>query len=658
MQISTITKVVVGFAFGAVIGGGVISTISNLNYSTDQLSTELAYSTIVSQTNSPPMPPCPPPPEPQTNCMTPEQYQMWQQAQQQQPPQQPPPTNNQFPDPNQQQQNNTQNGQPPPPTNNQFPDPNQQQNGQTGQPNPNQQPPNNGQYPPPPPGSQPGQPFQPQNTASHYQGPPPNLNLSFQQPAGLQDPDKCFREKGGEALVAAVRSGQMTPGLMSQAASCFVGNFNNGGGPGGPGQGGPNGSGGPGQNGQPFGQMAIFSGDFIKTMSNTRPPAGECVAKIAGADVAEKMFGQGIQPDSATRDKIFQAGCFGPPPGGAGQPGPNGQPGAPGRQFAGPPPEVVECLNKIAGNGDIQSGKRAPTPTEFNAGQSCYAKANAVPFFVPPHEVPENSPLALCAKAVIGVTDLSSITPNSLTRDQKQRMRQCYAPSGEQAMANTQPSLPQEAADCIKKIMGEEAFAQVSTGRLEPTAEQRKAGAICFKKSGLSKIAELSVAAVPKTQAEALMADVDSTLVPEPEVVAPTTTEVAENPDEASFELTGTLGGEADVETVDVYYNSDANIVTTETKDENGKKTWSTKVAYSSLSQDEDHTLYALMTKSDGTVVRSPLVAFAAKAADSTETTSTSGTNRNMMVLYGILGALALAIIGFVLVRRRHKTAA
>ncbi|MEK7202516.1 MAG: hypothetical protein AAB669_03265 [Patescibacteria group bacterium] len=651
MQLSTITRVVVGFAFGAVIGGGVISAISNLNYSTEQLTTELAHSTIVSQTNSPPFPPCPPPPEPQTNCMTTEQLQMWQQAQQQQPPPQQPPPPNQNPDPNQQPPTGGQN---PPPTN-QNPDPNQQQNGQTGQPNPNQQPPTNGQNPPPP-GSQPGQPFQPQNAASQYQGPPPNLNLSFQQPAGLQDPDKCFREKGGEALVAAMRSGQMSPAQAASAGSCFMGNFNNSGG----GQGQPGQPGGNGQPGQPFGQMSILSGDFMRTMSNVKPPANDCVAKIAGADVADKMFGQGVAMDPETSKKVMAAGCFGPPPGGTGQPGPNGQPGAPGRQFAGPPLEVVDCLNKIPGNGDIQSGKRVPTTAEFSAGQACYAKAGATPFFVPPGQVSENSPLSLCAKAVIGVTDISKITPNSLTREQKQRMRACYAPTGDQAMANTQPSLPQEAADCVKKIMGEEAFAQVSTGKLEPSAEQRKnVASTCFqRKTGLSKIAELSEAAVPLTQTQALMADVDSTLIPEPEVVAPTTTEVAADPDEASFELTGTLGDGADVETVDIYYNSDANIVTTETKDENGKKTWGTTVAYSSLSQDEDHTLYALMTKSDGTVVRSPLVAFAAKAADSTETTSDSGTNRNMLVLYGILGALALAIIGFVLVRRKHRVTA
>lgn len=651
---TTTTKVIIGFAIGAIVGGAVIYVgLSDEVRTTAALSAELARSSsILSQSNQPPLPPCPPPPDPQTNCMTPEQLQMWQQAQQQQ--QQPPPVQN--PDPNQtQQQPNTGSNQYQPPTgqpdqNGQYPPGTPQPtNGQNPNPNPNQGPPNGQQGQPGQfgPNGQPGQPF---NAASTNIGKPPPLN--FQQPAGLQDPDKCFREKGGEALVAAMRSGQMSPAQAASAGSCFMGNFNNsGGGQGQPGQGGPN-----GQPGQPFGQMSILSGDFMRTMSNVKPPANDCVAKIAGSDVADKMFGQGIAMDPETSKKVMAAGCFGPPPGGAGQPGPNGQQGAPGRQFAGPPLEVVDCLNKIAGNGDIQSGKRVPTAAEFSAGQACYAKAGATPFFVPPGQVSENSPLSLCAKAVIGVTDISKITPNSLTKDQKQRMRACYAPTGDQAMANTQPSLPQEAADCVKKIMGEEAFAQVSTGKLEPTAAQRKeVGAACFqRKAGLSKIAELSEAAVPLTQTQALMADVDSELVAEPTVEPPTTEEVAANPDESTFELTGELG--VDVESVDIYYNSDATIVTAETKtDDSGKKSWTTNVAYSSLDQDEKHTLYALVTNSDGTTVRSPLVAFAAEAKDS-ESAGTAGTSsRNMMILYGGLGALVLTIIGFVIARRRHK---
>ncbi len=443
----------------------------------------------------------------------------------------------------------------------------------------------------------------------------------------------------------------MTPSLMSSAASCFSARFNGPPGQGQPGQPGQNGQ--PGSSnpsGQPFGQMTIFSGEFIKTMSSVKPPSNDCVVRIAGEAVAERMFGQGIQPDKETQDKIFKAGCFGPPPGG--NSGPGGQPGSQGRQFVEPPAEVLECLKKIAGNSEIQSGKRNPTPGEFSAGQACYSKAGATPFFVPPREVPENSPLALCAKAVIGVTDISTITPNSLTKDQKQRMRQCYAPSGEQAMANTQPSLPQEAADCIKKIMGETAFSQISTGRLEPTAEQRKAGAACFQKKGLSKIAELSEAAVPKTQAEALMADVDTDIVSQPTIKPPTTVEVNKDPDASNFVISGVV---AEGESVDIYYNSEATIVTAETKDgSDGKKTWSTNVAYSSLSQDEEHTAYVVTTKSDGSIVRSPLVGFEAKAAESSATASTS-TSRNMLILYGVLGTVALAIIGFILVRRRHK---
>ena len=657
MQLSTITKVAISFAFGAIVGGGVISSIATLNDTSDQLATDSFQTGIkISQSSFPPMPPCNQSqftPEQQAqgmHCPTDAEYQQMMQQQQNQQNQQqqqpPPPTSGQNPAPNQNQQ------QPP-----QNPDPNFQppsgQQGQTPPPGTNQQPPNGqspnqGQNQPGQPGQfgQPGQPF---NAASTNIGRPPEL--SFQRPPGLEDPDKCFREKGGEALVAAVHSGKMTPAFMSSAASCFSANFN---GP--PGQGQPGQPGGAsGQGGQPFGQMTIFSGEFIKTMSSIKPPSNDCVVKVAGEAVAEKMFGQGFPPDPTTMKKINDAGCFGPPPGGGGQPGPNGQPGAPGRQFAGPPLEVVDCLNKIPGNGDVQSGKRNPTPTEFSAGQACYAKAGAVPFFVPPREVPENSPLSLCAKAVIGVTDISTITPTSLTRDQKQRMRQCYAPSGEQAMANTQPSLPQEAADCIKKIMGETAFAQMSTGRVEPTAEQRKAGAACFQRKALTKIGELSEAAVPKTQAEALMAEVDADLVPQPTVVPPTTTEVSEDPDTSMFELTGEV---ADGETVDVYYNSESSIVTAETKDgESGKKTWSTEVAYSSLSQDEEHTLYALMTKADGSVVRSPLVAFAAKAADSSTTAST-GTSRNMLILYGILGLVAISLICFFVIRRRHKAVA
>ncbi|MDO8650284.1 MAG: hypothetical protein Q7K33_03155 [Candidatus Berkelbacteria bacterium] len=657
MQLSTITKVAISFAFGAIIGGGVISSIATLNDASDQLATDLVQSGIkISQSNYPPMVQCPPPPEPPTsNCLPPEQYQQYllnqQNQQQQQQQNQQPPTGGQTPPPNQTQQ---------PPQN---PDPNYQPpTGQTGQnpppggnqPPPGGQSPNQGQNQPGQPGQfgQPGQP--PFNAASAYQGPPPGSsasNLTFQQPAGLRgNPDDCFREKGGEALVAAVRSGRMTPALMSSAASCFSANFNSAPGQGQQGQGGA-----PGQGGQPFGQVNIFSGKFIETMSSGKPPSNDCVVKIAGEAVAEKMFGQGSPPDPTTMKKINDAGCFGPPPDGGGQPGPNGQPGAPGRQFAGPPLEVVDCLNKIPGNGDIQSGKRNPTPTEFSAGQSCYSKAGAMPFFVPPGQVPENSPLSLCAKAVIGVTDISTITPTSLTREQKQRMRACYAPSGDQAMANTQPSLPQEAADCIKKIMGETAFAQMSTGRVEPTAEQRKAGAACFQRKALTKIGELSEAAVPKTQAEALMAEVDADLVPQPTVTPPTTTEVSEDPDTSMFELTGEV---ADGETVDVYYNSDSSIVTAETKaGENGKKTWSTEVAYSSLSQDEEHTLYALMTKADGSAVRSPLVAFAAKAADSSTTAST-GTSRNMLILYGILGLVAISLICFFVIRRRPKAVA
>ena len=490
----------------------------------------------------------------------------------------------------------------------------------------------------------------PYNAASNLLGPPPDLN--FLRPAGLDDPNKCFREKGGEALVVAVRSGQITPSLMSSAASCFNGNFS---GPGGGGNQGPPGSGGSGgPQGQPYGQLSIFSVDFIKTMSQQRPPAGDCVAKVAGEAAANKMFGSGGQLDDSTREKVFAAGCFGPPSGGPG--GPNSGRGEmgipPGRAFDAPPPGVVECLSKIANSTEVQSGKRVPTPAEFGQGQACYAKAGAMPFFVPPHEVDENSPLAQCAKAVIGVTDISTITPNNLTRDQKQKMRRCYEPVGNQAYAETRPSLPQVVADCVKGILGETVFSQVSTGRLEPSAEERQKVGSCFQNKPKSGIAYLAGAAVPLSQTEALLADVDPVLVPSPTVVAPSEEAVNADPDTAQFALSG---ASEDVESVDVYVNSEPTITTVATeKGDNNKKTWSSNMAFSSLTTGEEHTAYAVITTKDGKTVRSPLVSFVAKAAPAVAATE-GGSSWLTMVVYGSLGVVLLALVAYLVLRRRHK---
>ncbi|MEK7548602.1 MAG: hypothetical protein AAB499_01735, partial [Patescibacteria group bacterium] len=431
---SNVLKVVVGFVVGAVIGSGATLALIGTDSSNDSQGRLSGSGSLLGQ-----------------------DYQQQQQQYQQPPPdgqyQQPPPDGQyQLPppppayqppiqDPNQYQQpaaNQQQYQQQPPPTGN---DPNAQQYQQ-----------------------QPGQHEQPYS-ALRALGPPPEVN--FQGPAGLQPggPDNCFREKGGEALVSAMRSGKMTPAQAMQAGTCFSGSFNSNAGPGA--NQGPGGSGGPGGS-QNYGQMQIFSGDFTKTMSSVRPPAAKCVEEVAGGAVADGMFGQGVQPDNATREKIFAAGCFGghgPGPGGPNS-GPGGPGGPPGRPYGAPPPEVAECLKSIGNHSEIQSGNRMPTAAEFGQGRACFAKAGINTFFVPPHEVPANSPLALCAIAASGVTDISTITPNSLTFDQRNRMRRCYNPSGDLAYVEPKPALSETVANCVKAALGETIFAQVSTGQV------------------------------------------------------------------------------------------------------------------------------------------------------------------------------------------------
>src|SRR3989344_1512863 len=245
MQLSTITKVAISFAFGAIVGGGVISSISSLSDTSSQLATDSVRSGIkISQSSYPPMPPCNQSqftPEQQAqgmHCPTEAEYQqMMQQQQNQQQNQQQPPPSGQYPDPNQ-----TQNQQTQPNTGSNYQPP----AGQTGQNPPpgSNQPPPNGQYPNQGQNQfgQPGQPGQPPNAASTDIGRPPKL--SFDQPAGLgpKGPNECLLKAGGQGLVEAFKSRNITPADMAKVGTCFSTSFNAA-----PGQGQP------GQGGQPFG---------------------------------------------------------------------------------------------------------------------------------------------------------------------------------------------------------------------------------------------------------------------------------------------------------------------------------------------------------------------------------------------------------------------
>ena len=648
MQLSTITKVAISFAFGAIVGGGVISSISSLSDTSSQLATDSVRSGIkISQSSYPPMPPCNQSqftPEQQAqgmHCPTEAEYQqMMQQQQNQQQNQQQPPPSGQYPDPNQ-----TQNQQTQPNTGSNYQPP----AGQTGQNPPpgSNQPPPNGQYPNQGQNQfgQPGQPGQPPNAASTDIGRPPKL--SFDQPAGLgpKGPNECLLKVGGQGLVDAFQSRNITPADMAKVGTCFSTSFNAA-----PGQGQP------GQGGQPFGRMTIFPESIMNAVSSSSytSPVNKCVAEIAGPTIAKEMFIQGIQPDNATRDKIFKAGCFGPPPGGQG--GPDGQPGVSERQFTEPPEAVRGCLKNISGSDAVRLGKRGPSSEEINAARKCFDDTGtAMPVYFDPRALQQESTMMRCSEAVIG-SEISTITPDKLSKELKDKIRKCFT-SGDLAGIPTQPSLPEKVAKCMNELFGDTVFAQISAGKHKPTAEERKAGAACIpKKDGVSKIVGIAVAAVQPTQVEALLAaEVDTDVVSNPTITLPTSEEVDQNSSTAKITFAGIVD---DGDTAEIYINSEASIVTAETKTTDSGKSWSTEVAFDSLSQGEEHTAYALIAKADGTLVRSEMVSFEAKAAESATATASSGTSRNMLISYGVLGALVVAIISLVVIRRKYKVTA
>ncbi|MEK7548657.1 MAG: hypothetical protein AAB499_02030, partial [Patescibacteria group bacterium] len=163
-------------------------------------------------------------------------------------------------------------------------------------------------------------------------------------------------------------------------------------------------------------------------------------------------------------------------------------------------------------------------------------------------------------------------------------------------------------------------------------------------------ISRLASAAVPKSQTESMMAEADATVLSQPSVVAPTADAVASDPDAAQFILTG--NADEQFETVDIYVNSELEITTVETN----KKSWSSKLAFSSLDPDVEHTLYTVATRLNGETVRSPLGAFAAKAAPASAATEEGGRDWKTIIAYGALVLALLGLLGYlVVVRRKNK---
>ena len=433
----------------------------------------------------------------------------------------------------------------------------------------------------------------------------------------------------------------MTPEQAQRAGPCFNTNISFGGGTGGSGQ--------PGSGGYPGHQVFVFSSEMTGAMAKMRPPetVDRCVIAAVGEKVATGMFKEGVPPPPEVREKL--SGCFGSPGGGPGGSNP-GRGGPPGVAYAPPPDAARPCLDKIPDYASFQSGGQAPNPSQFLEIKKCFRDNSAFPPYLNALEVDENSTAMKCAKAVGGISDPSSFTPNKYSVEQLRATRTCFAPTGGQIVP-PQPSMSVKTTECLTKLFGSDYFAKISVGGIDPKPGDIEKGKTCFDKLGLSQTILLADAALPKAQARVLLeAKIDTNLAPV--VNLPSEEELKADPN-AQVNIAG-VSGNIDTNSVEVYVNSELVIETAEVKE----NAWSVKLALSGLKDpenaDEKHTAYAVVTNPDGSLTRSNIISFEAKAADSSATTST-GTSRNMLILYGILGLVAISLICFFAIRRRHK---
>lgn len=309
-----------------------------------------------------------------------------------------------------------------------------------------------------------------------------------------------------------------------------------------------------------------------------------------------------------------------------------------------------ECLVKQIGEAafnEINSGKRTPTQSEKQKGDSCFNKGTEPTVAYQTKDAPLSKDIENCLVLALGTKRYSEVNKQIglLTLSERESTAKCFGAGTHPLQKATTYELPEKVNSCLATALGAERAKELESGHLVPTTAEKVAGKKCFE-----NINQVQDRLLPKAPKEIPFLEESATV----KVSGDKTEQSDVTPGVKDNSLV--LSGKAAANTlVDVYIFSDPIVVSTET-DANGD--WVYKL--SDPLESGSHIAYAVSQDSSGKSVRSSIYNFEALAAAEDQSTllneNRTSTAPQSFVTYAIVAvALALLVVGIAIFVIRKK---
>lgn len=377
-----------------------------------------------------------------------------------------------------------------------------------------------------------------------------------------------------------------------------------------------------------------------------------CVQNLLGSDFA--WFNNTANPNATGEYERFSrledkaAQCFEshPPPPSSSEP----------QYFM--TPEMISCLKKAVGVSrfeSISSGKSTLTPSEAEKGQLCFEK-----FFDQERPKVEYSSASKldkevesCLKLVVGdkrfvQISLGNATP---TKEELKKGKECFGDSASPFAPPAVLKVDTRIKECITSAISKDRLAKIKAGDIEPSDPERNKVASCFEKiNGL----QLAFLPIPPDQIPFLKVDSSLGSIENVKTTYQTSDSGKEQP-----VVTYTGAGKPN-SSLDLYFFSDPIVVTVDT-DANG--TWSYNL---DVPLDSGNHISYVAAKTGGEAVRSEVFRFSVAQAEAAggregglivKNTGFADQVNNYLVWVG--GLVLIGVVGLVSIviyRNRKKT--
>lgn len=265
------------------------------------------------------------------------------------------------------------------------------------------------------------------------------------------------------------------------------------------------------------------------------------------------------------------------------------------------------CLINAVGEtafGEINSGSREPTAIEKLRSQQCFASTEApkIAFVAEGEELGEE--VESCLALAVGEDSLSRVSKARLSLEQREKVQRCFGESSHPLSTKAKTELSPTISSCMKNSLGEARFAEISTGKFEPTEEEKELGRECF-----AQIHEVQKNLLPPPPEEVPFLEESSDLG------VYSVDQLINRGDSGVVDQTIVLKGFATPDSVvDIAIFSDPIVVTTKT-DENGEWIYELKDPVEGTT----HVAYATVQGASGERVRSSVFNFEVVAASDLE---------------------------------------